>query len=812
MEPTLDLLPRYLQMARLQWGVLPWALLLLVALSLPRTRRYLAGLGPRGGGAALARILLVVFLAASLLWALSLAWMGDDAYISFRYARNWLEGHGLVYNPGERVEGYTNFLWTALIAGAMALGFAPEHAAIVLSLVSFVLLVLAQIRVVRLLDRGAASKGDTAPNALLETLSLSVLLTCSNYGIASFVTGGLETLFALTLVFLSAEQAERQRYLGAGVLSVAATMARPDHGLFAAFLGLALLSMRTPWRGLLRFSVPWLCLYAPYFALRWLYYGLPLPNTFYAKSGGGAYYSQGFDYLALTALGAGLFGLAPLALSGAWAKRNSLFVRFACLSIAGFGLYLARVGGDFMYLRMTLVLLPLLFVLADVGHRFAVKRYWPLAVVGAALTAVAFMPVRMMKGREMFHHVAIEAHHYPLGSLFPPRVSEGYVDVGEALAEAFAQSPSEHERERLVRGPRIALGNIGIIGWISNLPVFDTMGLTELEVARNPLRRRGRPGHEKGALVTQILGSDTLLSNGTVYPYPFSELAPVRVGPWWFHLTRWDTEAVRALMRAPHTRLIANYEDHLKKVLAGGVPLDAEGQACERWHQSRFYFAPNQHAIATTGSALDAHAESQAPKDASMAPLMWTRALRWVGQSTPDLQGLEALGYEHVSPEALGYRLDKQIGFSKSDAWQNQGAAFAVLPSHGARHLQMPLLSPDKAVLHQGLANSYTDAHGDRDRGVLLSAPFELQGDLMTLWVGGGRHSKELYVALEIDGVEMYRATGCSAEILGRRAWPLERWKGQQARLRIVDAGQSGWGHILVGGIQIWSRHQMDGG
>lgn len=39
----------------------------------------------------------------------------DDAYISFRYAQNAILGHGLVFNPGERVEGFTNFLWTALM-------------------------------------------------------------------------------------------------------------------------------------------------------------------------------------------------------------------------------------------------------------------------------------------------------------------------------------------------------------------------------------------------------------------------------------------------------------------------------------------------------------------------------------------------------------------------------------------------------------------------------------------------------------------------------------------------------------------------
>ena len=49
----------------------------------------------------------------------------DDAFISFRYAQNLVEGHGLVYNIGERVEGYTNFLWTILFAPFIGAGLDP---------------------------------------------------------------------------------------------------------------------------------------------------------------------------------------------------------------------------------------------------------------------------------------------------------------------------------------------------------------------------------------------------------------------------------------------------------------------------------------------------------------------------------------------------------------------------------------------------------------------------------------------------------------------------------------------------------------
>ncbi|MCS6774610.1 MAG: hypothetical protein NZ693_10935 [Thermoflexales bacterium] len=46
----------------------------------------------------------------------------DDAYITFRYVKQWVAGNGLVFNIGERVEGYSNFLWIVLLAPLYALG------------------------------------------------------------------------------------------------------------------------------------------------------------------------------------------------------------------------------------------------------------------------------------------------------------------------------------------------------------------------------------------------------------------------------------------------------------------------------------------------------------------------------------------------------------------------------------------------------------------------------------------------------------------------------------------------------------------
>src|ERR687883_553373 len=56
----------------------------------------------------------------------------DDAFISFVYSRNLAQHGQLVFNLGERVEGYTNFLWTVLLALGLKLGVAPDVAARVL--------------------------------------------------------------------------------------------------------------------------------------------------------------------------------------------------------------------------------------------------------------------------------------------------------------------------------------------------------------------------------------------------------------------------------------------------------------------------------------------------------------------------------------------------------------------------------------------------------------------------------------------------------------------------------------------------------
>ena len=78
-------------------------------------------------------VLLLVAAAALIAHSLVFNFVTDDAFISFVYSRNLVEHGQLVFNLGERVEGYTNFLWTLWMAALLKLGMLPEVTSLIRS-------------------------------------------------------------------------------------------------------------------------------------------------------------------------------------------------------------------------------------------------------------------------------------------------------------------------------------------------------------------------------------------------------------------------------------------------------------------------------------------------------------------------------------------------------------------------------------------------------------------------------------------------------------------------------------------------------
>ncbi|MEN9937780.1 MAG: hypothetical protein RLZZ387_4359, partial [Chloroflexota bacterium] len=126
--------------------------------------------------------------------ALWVSWLTDDAFISFRYSQNLVAGNGLVYNVGERVEGYTNFLWTMLAALALALG----AEIVVTTYLAGVILALALVLSTYAVGRWLLGPGWALVAALL-------VATCQSLLVYTARGGGLETgLFALLALLASA--------------------------------------------------------------------------------------------------------------------------------------------------------------------------------------------------------------------------------------------------------------------------------------------------------------------------------------------------------------------------------------------------------------------------------------------------------------------------------------------------------------------------------------------------------------------------------------------------------------------------------
>src|SRR5262249_46303235 len=155
------------------------------------------------------------------------AFLIDDAFISFRYARNLALGRGLVYNVGERVEGYTNFLWTLMMSGAIRLGLDP-------GVTSQVLGVLAALATLAVLERWALDHGAPAWSALRAPGMLAV-----NASFAAWSTGGLETRFFTFLVVAAAWRLHREIHAPHGIpwsalLFALACLTRPEGWLALA--------------------------------------------------------------------------------------------------------------------------------------------------------------------------------------------------------------------------------------------------------------------------------------------------------------------------------------------------------------------------------------------------------------------------------------------------------------------------------------------------------------------------------------------------------------------------------------------------
>ncbi|MEM9799611.1 MAG: hypothetical protein AAGA20_04740 [Planctomycetota bacterium] len=459
-----------------------------------------------------ARVAAATLLAVGVLGALvhRFAYLVDDAFITFRFARSWAEWGVPVFNSFEltsaapRVEGFSNLLWTAILAIGHAAGASLP------SLVGPLQFIVAAATVVSVARFASAGLG-LRPVAA----SAAPVLLATSAPFVAWTSGGMETslftllLTAFTFAALSEVNASARSGLVLGALGAGVTLVRVEGllwvlgALTAVGVGRALCSGRglealtAERRRLAAAAVVIGAAVALQLAWRGAVYGEVLPNTVAAKTGGGT------DVLARGARQVASWGLVtitplvalPLGLLALRHRERRARIAAASFAVlaAGFIAYSVVVGGDWMpFFRFLAPAAPALALVCAIGiDRLRPSVGAAVAVLLAAVQPLALFDVHLAPEsvRESLRFRAFRGGYASEASrIATARKNADYFGrLGQALDVATED------------GDILAFGAIGSPGWYApNLDFVDRNGLvTPAVAARDVEPGGGTSGHEK---------------------------------------------------------------------------------------------------------------------------------------------------------------------------------------------------------------------------------------------------------------------------------------------------------------------------
>ena len=456
----------------------------------------------------------------------------DDAFISFRMARNLADGHGLRFNPdGPRVEAASNFSLTVLLAGARAAGLSMLHASLGIAVASAVLTLLLLGWVVW---RSCGPWGLWAPAALA---TMTVFHRNMLNGLETSLFGML--LLGAVVLYVRSNaaggKAGKRALVLSSVLVALVSMTRPEGPMYMVALGVPrLLDLWRRWRRrqplALGTEALWaggfFAVYLPYFAWRVHYFGKLLPNTYHAKE---TFFTSGLHKLQLGAIYLEVMTLLePLLLvsilCGAWllVVAPSRRVRTLVAILAAQLLFMILSGGDwshmFGYGRFLCPVLPVaLWLLAEAAvclaapGRYArhteqadevarLKARRPV-LVGLAVGLVLLSQVNLLRASGLrlpphFHLLddrpapltrqavarayMVNFHREPLARWFSLATSSFSMSRYDGTFDALA---GFWLRDRYGAHTTMASIQAGQFAYWSGMPMFDLFGLTTPDVA-----------------------------------------------------------------------------------------------------------------------------------------------------------------------------------------------------------------------------------------------------------------------------------------------------------------------------------------
>lgn len=401
------------------------------------------------------RLILAVIVSVFVIHCLSLNFTQDDAFISYRYAENLIQGNGLVFNSGESVEGYTNFLWIIILSIFAKLGLDMIAVSKILGVASGCATLILLYQLSRLFF---------PKREWLLPLLPPLLLTASS-AFAYWSISGLETSLFTVMVLLSVYL--YLTYPRAWVISCAVSaLVRPEGVLvFGILLSHQLAFDGAQFKKALERVGGFLLLLLPFAVFKLFYYGDLLPNPFYAKTGlSFEYVKSGMEYFWQFSKHYGLWGFAyllPLLLyRGLDSKGRLLF-----LLIYAYTSYVIIVGGDVLKAhRFFLPVFPLLCLLLAVSVRRLCLRFKRSVVPAILLASIAVF------------------------FFLTPRTWLLGVRTAETALVKTMEFQAEYLNASFKSGFTVAVSTIGSISYYlgTEARVIDMLGLTDKYISKHP--------------------------------------------------------------------------------------------------------------------------------------------------------------------------------------------------------------------------------------------------------------------------------------------------------------------------------------
>jgi hypothetical protein len=384
-----------------------------------------------------------------------------------------------------------------------------------------------------------------------------------------------------------------------GLVFVLVALTRPDGIIFYALsIFFLILTVSSTPRRIWYFLVPLIFIYVPYYLLRFMYYGYPFSNIYYARSVNLAWWGQGLDYLFLYFKAYYVFWLLlPLAVISAVKFRKSfkkLFhppydfdplrkaVFLSLLFSLVFSFYLIWIGGDFMFARFFIPITPFLFFLMEAFiNRIPGRRY--LVPFGVAIL------------------LATNFYRYPpeINQTTSKIVDERYFNPNQRIKEARQEGAILKKYLKDTDARVVIFGSQAMLAYYAEFPtaIEGAAGLTDAYIAHLPVGERVRPGHEKVAPMEYLYrrGVNFAFASGRWVP-PTNEFMEIRFGDVKGLILVYQRDLMRKLSTYPEVKFF-NFENFLDEYIERMPSIPREQVLDDYQFFKDYYFDHNSDTV-----------------------------------------------------------------------------------------------------------------------------------------------------------------------------------------------------------------------